>query len=169
MLHWFRKGIAALVAIFCVSALAPAAVFARIPASGVAIGGVGLGTTPGQVKRIYGEPTDSRRVYSKADGGYITQYIYGNSYSITFYELPGGAYADFVNCSSDNGLATPAGVLVGMDETVLTSVYGAPDVKSEDPTSHITRYVYKASGGRGEQLIFLSQHGKIVNMSACYE
>jgi hypothetical protein len=168
VLHWFRKGAAVLLTICCTAGLAPTAL-AWLPPSGVAIGGVGLGTTPRQVKKIYGEPTDSRRVYSKSDGAYITQYIYGNSYSITFYELPGGSYADFVNCSADNGLATPAGVLVGMAESVLTSVYGKPDAKAEDPTSHITRYVYKASGGRGEELIFLVQNGKIVNMSACYE
>lgn len=168
MLHWTRKLGAVLLAAFLSCAiLTPCQ--ARISASGVAIGGVALGTTPWQVKKIYGEPTDMRRVYSKSDGGYITQYLYGNSYSITFYELPGGSYADFINCSSDNGLATPAGVLVGMAESVLTSVYGAPDVKSEDPTSHITHYIYKTWSPRGEELIFLVQRGKVVNMCACYE
>lgn len=86
MLHWTRKLGAVLLAAFLSCAiLAPCQ--ARISASGVAIGGVALGTTPWQVKKIYGEPTDLRRVYSKADGGYITQYLYGNSYSITFYEM----------------------------------------------------------------------------------
>ena len=118
---------------------------AQISNDRIAIGGVGPGCTPEYVESVYGPPT-SQEQGSNGDQTYL-EYNYNNGYIIGFDGS--GSQAVAVTCTTDN-LATPDGVSVGMEASVLSDKYGTAD--------HIYNFndksLYVYDGTDGEQLAF---------------
>ena len=130
---------------------------AQISNDRIAIGGVGPGCTPDYVESVYGAPT-SQESGSNGDQTYL-EYNYNNGYIIGFDGA--GSQAVAVTCTTDN-LATPDGVTVGMEASVLSDKYGTAD--------HIYNFndksLYVYDGTDGEQLAFDVQNFFIVSISA---
>lgn len=59
-------------------------VFAAIPDSEFAIGGITIGSSADYVQSIYGEPTHISDKVPNAEGGYSYSYAYGSSFYIFF-------------------------------------------------------------------------------------
>mgnify|MGYP002775233548 CR=1 FL=1 len=59
-------------------------VFAAIPDSELAIGGITIGSSADYVQSIYGEPTHISDKVPNAEGGYSYSYAYGSSFYIFF-------------------------------------------------------------------------------------
>ena len=97
---------------------------AQISNDRIAIGGVPgpRGCTPDYVESVYGAPT-SQESGSNGDQTYL-EYNYNNGYIIGFDGA--GSQAVAVTCTTDN-LATPDGVTVGMEASVLSDKYGTAD------------------------------------------
>lgn len=95
---------------------------AKIPFDRIALGGIKVGTTMDDVKNAYGEPDREDACYSISE--YIFRHYYGSSLRIEYNVL---SKVITIHSTSNNGLATPDGVEVGMDASVLEDVYGPPD------------------------------------------
>lgn len=89
---------------------------AEIEPSRCAIGGIRIGSTKEHVQSIYGKPTSVQHYY----------WIYGKSFTIGFNDRTNACLEVFSN--GNNGLATPDGVKVGMDASILRKTYGAEDL-----------------------------------------
>lgn len=83
-----------------------------------ALGGIGIGADAAYVKSVYGEPT--KVTTSRATDW--TMYNYGGSFVVSFDENK----VVNVSTSANNGIATPAGITVGMKRADVLTVYGTP-------------------------------------------
>ena len=92
--------------------------------SEVSLGGIPYQAPESYVKSIYGSPTSNRTEYvdNEVHRGYITTWKYGDSLSIDFID----DHVSFITATANNGFATPAGAYVGMKESILQRLYGAP-------------------------------------------
>ena len=107
---------------------------AAIPYDQVLIGGIGPGSAVSYMKSLYGQPDATN-----FDTPTQATYTYGNSFVIT--SNPSDVSTIFTVLSSGhNGLNTPAGVGVGMDEAVITEKYGPCERKGE--VNGVTYYHY---------------------------
>ena len=79
------------------------------------------------------------------------EYEYGDGVSIHLAE--GAVY--HIEVSANNGWATPEGIRVGMEASVLEETYGKPDKVRGD------KIIYQAAGMPGMGLIFEIEKGKI--------
>jgi len=95
--------------------------FANIAADEIALGGLVPNTPMSVVKKIYGQPLSYYRGHAD----------YGNGFTI--YTM-GGNEAWSISTTQNNGIATPAGVIVGMNADVLNRVYGKADSLEKDNT-----------------------------------
>ena len=132
----------------------------------MAIGGIGLGATMAYTESIYGKPTSVQDVPYKSlkDGKVYKEIIckYGEAYSVKY--IYGNRQSAIVELySRDASLGTPDGVVVGMDASVLTNLYGRADrinLQGEDT-------VFEYHLGR-ERLIFNVYQGRIKLLHLCY-
>lgn len=130
--------------------------------SQIALGGVAIGSTKSMVRSIYGVPTSVGRNGSL--------YNYGSSFKIWF--IPGselgmaepGAYT--IVTTANNGIATPAGVTVGMTPDVLDDVYGTAD-RVEDNRDGSAEYQYWDKDNTCTALYFLVRDG-VIRSITCY-
>ena len=107
---------------------------AQIASERVALGGIQVGATIDYVKSIYGEPSRIESAYVGMLDETITTHHYGETLSIAYDEQ---RRVHGIRSTGNNGFATPDGVSVGMDVSVLQKVYG----KSDDVVpSKTTRY-----------------------------
>lgn len=97
-----------ILSVFSLLIVSISTVFAAIPDSEFAIGGITIGSSADYVQAIYGEPTHISDKVPNAEGGYSYSYAYGSSFYIFF-----DANTNF--STANNGLTTPAGLTVGMD------------------------------------------------------
>ena len=128
----------------------------------IALGGLMVGTTRAQVEAIYGAPTartEPKR--SIALDEMMDEYTYGTSFKVIFVKDT----VMYLNTNAHNGIATPAGVTVGMDASILQKIYGTGEV---DPTKHKARrmpgydyYTYWQAGDPLHYLTFAVKDGKI--------
>ena len=136
---------------------------AAIPYDQVLIGGIGPGSAVSYMKSLYGQPDATN-----FDTPTQATYTYGNSIVIT--SNPSDVSTIWTVLSSGhNGLNTPAGVGVGMDEAVITEKYGPCERKGE--VNGVTYYHYamepnpslpNAFGGYS----FGVENGKIISIWA---
>lgn len=83
-------------------------VFAAIPDSEFAIGGITIGSSADYVQSIYGEPTHISDKVPNAEGGYSYSYAYGSSFYI-FFDANTNVVTGIFS-TANNGLTTPAGL-----------------------------------------------------------
>ena len=115
-----------------------------------AIGGITYYCSTDYVKSIYGEPTR----------------ISGNKwwYGDTFYIAVHDNHVDGIYCTGHNGMATPAGVEVGMDVSVLNDVYG-PATSVYRLSADQTHYAYMTKFGMGNTcLAFTVRNNRITKI-----
>jgi hypothetical protein len=117
------------------------------------------------VNSIYGTPT-------RIEGG--SQWIshYGNGfwvYSSPKYNGKGSPYkkgvnyVDQIEVTQNNGIATPDGAYVGMEECVIEELYGIPFKKFE-MQKNITTYWYFAET---QLLAFEVKDGVVIRIRIC--
>ena len=140
--------------------------FAAIPRSELALGGVTLYTRFANVRQIYGEPTRTSYKDVKIWGGtsrFYTQYYGNGSFSATATNRDGILS---VVTNANNGIATPAGIKVGMSARQLLMAYGAQDSKWADQDGNtVLDYHEKKKGvGTRDALEFTISDGKIVKI-----
>jgi len=112
------------VCIIGVLCMLPNRTFASVPDSEISLGGIYFGASMQYVKSIYGAPDKKSTIYDHPLWrGEVTTWKYGDSVVVTFSDKK----VITVYVSENNGFATPAGVIVGMDYTVPQKLYGAPD------------------------------------------
>lgn len=132
---------------------------AKVDRSQVALGGIPMGAPMSYVRSIYGEPdrTESKHAYKTT----VYDYYYGNGVHI--YSM-GTDRANVINVTANNGWATPAGVTVGMDESIITQIYGPADHTRKSGSK--TYYEYQpAPHGGPAIMIFGVKNGKITSIS----
>ncbi len=127
--------------------------FAEIPPEEVSLGGITLRDKPEYVKQVYGEPSSY-----DPHGTDSVIYNYNGTFKIMFAS---GKYMYWIETTANNGIATPSGVTVGMNESVLNQ-YG--DTYYDKYEHGIN---YKAFWARGRiLLIFGIENGKIISIKA---
>lgn len=104
-----------------------------------AIGGISVGSSTEYIKGIYGEP-NSIRVDEESQGTDSQTWYYGDTFHIDF--VNGMVYG--VVTSGNNGLATPAGVTVGMKKKAMKSKYGNP--QNTEKYGNRAIYTYQTDG-----------------------
>lgn len=141
-------------------------VFASVPRNELALGGVTLFTSLNNVQNIYGTPAKSFYNDEYLGGGKVRVYkqLYGNgSFSVIATNYDGVVS---VRTTENNGIATPAGIKVGMNATSLLAVYGAADYKYADGNGNsVFVYSEKKTGvGVRDELRFTINSGKIAKI-----
>ena len=113
-----------ILSIFSLLIVSISTVFAAIPDSEFAIGGVTIGSSADYVQSIYGEPTHISDKVPNAEGGYSYSYAYGASFYI-FFDANTNVVTGIFS-TANNGLTTPVGLTVGMDADAIEQAYGEP-------------------------------------------
>ena len=113
-----------------------------------AIGGIAAGSSTDYIKGIYGEPNKIRIRENHSETWY-----YGDTFQIDFIN---GKVSSVVS-SGNNGLATPAGITVGMKKSKMTSNYGSPQVTDK----YGNRAIYTYQADNGVKMIFIISNGII--------
>ena len=117
--------------------LAASAALASVPQKSLYLGGIGIGSEGSYIRQIYGAPTETEREHSASHpSGSVVEYEYGDGVSIHLAE--GAVY--HMEVSANNGWATPEGIHVGMDASLLEGTYGKPDMVRGDKS------IYRAEG-----------------------
>lgn len=97
-------------------------------------------------------------------------YTYGDSFGVRFHQ---GGYTsqDYgvseVSTIAPNGIATPAGIEVGMSDDIITKLYGMPTklTTASKDNGYTTAYFYYGYGSEiGHELSFYVREGKIVKI-----
>lgn len=148
---------------------------ARIHESEFVLGEIATGDSMDKVRRIYGEP-------SKSIPGEISAY---ESRWYTYYYGDGNFYVEtsksknhdivlVVVTTANNGIATKAGIKVGMTKQQLVAAYGNPDkIETKSDGSQYFGYLQqKPEGARvfsdGLSLDFKLIGDQIVAITLCY-
>ena len=99
---------------------------ASITRDQLALGGITTGASEAYVQSIYGPPDERKELMGLFD----LEYNYGGTFSICFDKDPttGEYFVAQLETNVHNGIATPAGVEVGMTRETVRKVYGQPDI-----------------------------------------
>lgn len=141
------------IAIFAVVLLVPSVIAnAKLSSDQIAIGGITYKSSLDYIYGIYGPPDfiESGSVYC---WGYNSLEVY------TWGPHGQTNYATEIRCKKNNGLATPAGVTVGMPVSVLNDLYGRADYTLDSDREGNTVYTY--FGEAGPCLVFRVLNNKI--------
>ena len=116
-------------------------VMASVPASELAIGGIGIGASGSYVRSVYGNPDD------------VKSYSWGEIWKYGSFELV--FEKDTVlslKSVGNNGLSTPAGLAVGMKIGTAYDLYGKADYQGKEQTEIVRHpkgcdyhYIYRSS------------------------
>ena len=120
---------------------------ARIANSQVALGGITYRSDISRVIRIYGQP-------SRISGN---SYYWGTSFEV--FNDNGKVFG--ITTTANNGIETPAGIHVGMAESVITQTYGRAEDTGTDSSG---RKYYGYSSSNNGCFIFRTKNGKIVEI-----
>ena len=126
---------------------------ASIPSDQVALETITLKSSMDDVFRVFGRPQ-----YVE-DG---TTYCWGrNSLKIYTWSPAHGKvnHPTQIVSAENNGFETPAGVIVGMPDTVLNTTYGKADMVEDSDRNGNTVYCYSSKGGGW--LLFRVKNGVI--------
>lgn len=135
--------------------------YALIPDDAVEVGGLQPGYTLEYMESIYGQPVLDKVQPCNLPAFSKYTYKYGDTVSI--FSIGGKAIFS-IKTTANNGWATPAGVTVGMDKSVLHDIYSKEDhIFQRNGITYYEYYVHP-SGMRG--LIFGIKNNKIVSISA---
>lgn len=146
MKKWTIVGLTALLT------LAASAALASVPQESLYLGGIGYGSKGAYVRQVYGTPTETEQEHlSSHPSGTAVEYEYGDGVSIHLADET----VYHIEVSANNGWATPEGIHVGMDASLLEKTYGAPDLIRGD------KFIYTADGVPGVGMVFEIEKGKI--------
>lgn len=126
----------------------------------VAIGGVCVGMSENEVRKIYGAPTYETEY--KPDymvGGKTKTIKYGDSFIIAIND----GYVLDITSNAHNGLKTPSGIQVGDIKAKILPAYGKPWRYFESSKDYSSHFVYKSSDN--VHLAFVVKGGVITNIS----
>lgn len=158
-----------LIVTICLGILAMASSIcsAAIPQSELALGGITLSSSVQNARAVYGEPTRTET---------RTMPIWGRNVQFRIYYFGNGSFyvieADrdeigIVTVMSDaaNGIATPAGITVGMRRDAMLRTYGSPDAKYNNSDGSVS-YTYRDNrkGRMPDELQFNVRNGKIIRI-----
>lgn len=130
----------------------------------VALGRVHIHYSPNQVTALWNTATSV-----SGHGKWLT-YTYGDTFGVRFHQ---GGYSrqDYgvseVSTIANNGIATPAGIEVGMNESILTKKYGMPSrlASASRDNGYTTTYFYYGYGTElGHELSFDVRENKIIKI-----
>ena len=130
----------------------------------VALGKVHIHDSPEQVVHYWKAATHVR-----GHGKWLT-YTYGKTFGVRFHQ---GGYsrqdygASEVSTIAPNGIATPAGITVGMSDQILQQKYGMPThlTTAAQENGYTTTYFYYGYGSElGHELSFDVREGKIIKI-----
>ena len=152
--------------IFCLMTFfAGSNAYAMIDESQVALGGITPLVSQEYVRSIYGNPNNISTL-----GNNILFWNYGKSIKIRF--VSGAAYGYVreqpeyykfflanITTTANNGFATPAGIIVGMDESIVYQIYGNPDFRKGNSITYRAR-------NSGYGLTFNIKKGKVSEITA---
>mgnify|MGYP000342732106 CR=1 FL=1 len=159
----FKKIIAAMMAVsgltFAMGSIPDS--YALVPDAAVELGGLRPGYTMEYMESIYGEPT--LEDYKPCNLPAFSQYTYKYGDSVSIFSI-GGKTVFGITTTANNGWATPAGVTVGMDKSILQKVYGKEDNREWINGKLYYQYFVYPSGMRG--LSFGVEDNKIVSITA---
>jgi hypothetical protein len=134
----------------------------------LALGGVTLFTRFANVQRIYGQPTRTSYEDYNIWGGtsrFYTQYYGNGSFSVTATNRDGVVS---VTTTANNGIGTPAGIKVGMNQGRLAMVYGEVDSIWDDNNGDKVFVYYEnvnAKAVEPDSLQFTVRNGRIIKIS----
>ena len=158
--------------------MATAICSAAVSNSHLTLGGIAFMSSPSYAQQVYGG-----ELFTNSDGAAFLDYGTFKIYYTTSTAQekikatrPGYYMATSIASIANNGIATPAGIKVGMKADELTSIYGEPDVtlSKNDSTllqqlgvSYDKLYIYYAPNGG--KICFMLQknlldHSKIVGI-----
>lgn len=130
----------------------------------VALGKVHIHDSPDQVVHFWKAAT-----HVSGHGKWLT-YTYGQTFGVRFHQ---GGYSrqDYgvseVSTIAPNGIATPAGIEVGMSDQILQQKYGMPThlTTAAQENGYTTTYFYYGYGSElGHELSFDVREGKIIKI-----
>ena len=130
----------------------------------VALGKVHSHDSPDQVVHFWKAAT-----HVSGHGKWLT-YTYGKTFGVRFHQ---GGYsrqdygASEVSTIAPNGIATPAGITVGMSDQILQQKYGMPThlTTAAQENGYTTTYFYYGYGSElGHELSFDVREGKIIKI-----
>ena len=130
----------------------------------VALGKVHIHDSPEQVVHYWKAAT-----HVSGHGKWLT-YTYGKTFGVRFHQ---GGYsrqdygASEVSTIAPNGIATPAGITVGMSDQILQQKYGMPThlTTAAQENGYTTTYFYYGYGSElGHELSFDVREGKIIKI-----
>ena len=130
----------------------------------VALGKVHIHDSPDQVVHFWKAAT-----HVSGHGKWLT-YTYGKTFGVRFHQ---GGYsrqdygASEVSTIAPNGIATPAGITVGMSDQILQQKYGMPThlTTAAQENGYTTTYFYYGYGTElGHELSFDVREGKIIKI-----
>lgn len=135
---------------------------ASIPRGEMFLGSLTVGSTPAEMKKIYGEPTENRH---QIENTYTA--IYGKGVKIFYFSFGKGNILG-IDITANNGWRTPAGIAVGDNISKVLEVYGQPDYSKSNSIK--TAYAYYPDGYRENQsspglfIVFNKSDNKILEM-----
>jgi len=131
-------------------------VMASVPASELAIGGIGIGASGSYVRSVYGNPDD------------VKSYSWGEIWKYGSFELV--FEKDTVlslKSVGNNGLSTPAGLAVGMKIGTAYDLYGKADYQGKEQTELVRHpkgcdyhYIFRSSN---QMLMILYTKNDVIN------
>ena len=130
----------------------------------VALGKVHIHDSPDQVVHYWKAAT-----HVSGHGKWLT-YTYGQTFGVRFHQ---GGYsrqdygASEVSTIAPNGIATPAGIEVGMSDQILQQKYGMPThltTASQENGYTTTYFYYGYASELGHELSFDVREGKIIKI-----
>lgn len=130
----------------------------------VALGKVHIHDSPDQVVSYWKAAT-----HVSGHGKWLT-YTYGQTFGVRFHQ-GGYSHQDYgvseVSTIAPNGIATPAGIMVGMNDQILQQKYGMPThlTTAAQENGYTTTYFYYGYGTElGHELSFDVREGKIIKI-----
>lgn len=153
-----RNGMSFVMLFLVLTLMSVSVCFAGIPESEIGIGGITFHASADYVKNIYGEPDNVTTTYNHALwSGKIDNYYYGDSFQIVLRN----DQVIWLGSTANNGLATPAGIKVGMKASTLTDVY-ATGKAYRDRYGNVESYYYRSDDDEYKGLKFTVNRNGII-------
>ena len=135
-----------------------------MPYSEMYLGGLTVGSTVDEMKRIYGEPTSH-----KVGIEHLGSYAYGNNVGIGYFYFQKARITD-ITVSANNGWKTPSGLAVGDNISKALDLYGNPDYTQSGNFKTAYCYFHKSYNQQMESkdfgfiILFNKDSGKILEL-----
>ena len=125
-----------------------------MPSNQLALGGIRLTNTMADVVKTYGLPKRYRDYTA----------IYGNGLEITYFENIITSQICDIRVTENNGFATPSGITVGMNETIIKKLHSTPNMLRITQNEHVYTY-FGSNNDRLKYIQFTAKNGKVTKIS----